>query len=836
MDPQRQSSGGSQQPTSPHPRYHANATGEVSVTQGHDQPGSEMRPPSQYVDGMAGSRNGVVNENTLNAARESNNMSQEPSNQKGVLVDPTMTSSGQNFPSRSMNIKDLRVRGMALYGRLKSGETLTAAESAELEMIKNVMQRVKDQSKKDQTAQNSSLYVGQPQQANSLVFSAPPQHVQNPEMSIEGVRMRLVHLQEKQESRGLTALEVQDFRALCDWLRQKCPGRQQGNLQAGGTHAVPSPSRAASSQHQATMPGSTPLVKVAALSTASPRGDGIPEVSRHRPCTPQQISENQQDSRHCLAPPRSHSSTNDPGNATDARFRDLSNFQTAGQRPEAHNFNIRYNSNLGYNSNQIAGTPTQEPQQEAPRGQQYQGQARQQSYDNMQGQFIPRQPQLQGMPYQKHLPPTSQAIAQTSSFQAESMPPQHNTTLVQGISHHQSELPNLHFAGPEYRQYTTPTASIAGQKHSLYGNERAQDGNRAKRARVDAPLDANYSAGQMQSALKQTPNPGGDTSRLQEQPKITLPLGNLDPKVAQETLRKVYQVMQTGGTLVPVPPGMKAVILPQHSFIACRPQDSPSVFIGSSDTTPRSWNKIATRSFIQGFEASKEHQRKMQAGIPYENIKVAVFDNRQNQMEPVSKPMQSSSIDAKSGESNDETTVARGQETRASEDTQFKGPTFEDDAMMVTAQKACPGATAGSKRPLSAVQEELCPAGDLDQAEKKVATAALNDDSLAADNRDDSLAADRHQVEQESHVASPESQPSIPWVPTREEAQEKDMDDLVDRAIEEWNARPSPEPQDEWEEWRERFGWQDTDGMCISESLLPLLYGLMSSGSFSSSK
>ena len=676
MDPQRQLSGGSQQPTNSHPRYHANNTSEVSVTQGHDQPRTEIRPPPQYVGGMAGSRNGVVDEKTVKAAQEFNNMSQAPSNQEGISVDPTLTSSGQNVPSRSMKFKDLRERGMALHRRLESGETLTAAESAEFEMIKNVIQRVKDQSKKDQTAPSSSLYVGQPQKANSLVLPAPPQHVQNPEMGIEDIRMCLMHLEEKQESHGLTALEVQDFRALRDRLRQMYSERQQVN--------------------QATMPGSIPLVKAAALSTASPSAGGIPEVSRHRHCTPQQISEDQQDSRHCLAPPRGHSSASGPGGAADARFRDLSNFQTAGQRPEAQSPNIRYNSTVGYNSNQIAGTPTQEPQQWASIGQQHQGQARQHSYDNMQGQFIPRQPQPQGMSYQRHLAPTSQEIAQTSFFRSQSMPQPHNTTLVKRISHHQSESPNIHFTEPEYRRYTTPTASIAGQKHGLYGNERAQDGYRAKRARVDAPLDANYSAGEMQSALKQTPNPGSDTSRLQEQPKITLPLGNLDPKVAQETLRKAIQVMQSGGTIVPVPPGTKAVILPQHSFIACRPQDSPSVFTGSSDTNQRSWKKIATPSFMQGFEASMKHQHKMQAGVPCENIKVAVFDDRQDQMEPVSKPTQSSSINAKSGESidetttgesNDETTMARDQELITSKDTQVQGSTVEDDAMMVCAER-----------------------------------------------------------------------------------------------------------------------------------------------------
>ena len=148
---------------------------------------------------------------------------------------------------------------------------------------------------------------------------------------------------------------------------------------------------------------------------------------------------------------------------------------------------------------------------------------------------------------------------------------------------------------------------------------------------------------------------------------------------------------------------------------------------------------------------------------------------------------------------------------------------------MVTAQKECPGTTAGFERPLSAIQEELTPAEGTSQAEKKAATAAFNDDSLAADKR--------HQVEQESQVAYSKSRQSFKTcVPTREEAKEKDIDDLVDKAIEEWNARPSPEPENEWKEWGERFGWQDTDGMCISESLLPLLYDLISSGSCSSNK
>ena len=718
--------------------------------QGHDQPESEMRQPIEYVDGVAASHEGVANEKTINAAQDANNVGQGPSNQGpdhhyetpsllsssgagGLQQSHGTAASGQNLPSHSMNIKDLHMRGMALYSRLKSGETLTAAESREFGMIKNVLQRATDQSKKDQTAQNSSLHVGQPKQANSLVFQAPPQHVQNPEMRMAAFRMRFAHLQDKQISHGLTALENQELGALGVLLRRMYSGSQQENSHTGEIHAFPSPSRAGSSQYQAAIPGSTALA--------------------NRPCTPQHISENQQDPHRYLNPPRSHSSSNNPQNAADPQlqllsiaqdYRDLSSSQTTGQRPQAQNFNIRYNSTQGYNSNQTVGHPAQQPQQAGPVGPQHQGEARQQSYGSMQGQFSPRQPQLQDMSYPGHMPPRNQAMAQTSVFQADIMQP----------------------------------VGLAGQKHVLYGNESVQ--NRAKRARVDAPLDAKYLAGQMQPTLKQTPNPGSDNTRLQEQPMITLPLGNLDPKVAQETLRKVIQVMQSGGTLLPVLPGMKGIIVPQHSIIFCRPQKGPSVFIGSSDTPDiqLSQKKIATPSFLRGLEASQEHQRKMDDGVPHENIKVAVFDDRQNQLEPVSKPMQSSSISAKSGESNDETTVAGDQEAIASnEDTQVDRPTLEDAATMPTAQEQSPGATAGIKRPLSAVREEPGSVEDSNHAAKKAATAAFDD---AADNSPQAVQAKSTQVEStsvlsspsqralHSRAASPKGQPSIPWVPTSE--------------------------------------------------------------------
>ena len=698
---------------------------------GHDQPESEMRPVPEHMEGTTVSHDRVANEKTIDAAQDSNNMGQGPSNQgpdyhnetpsllsgsgaEGPQQSHGAAASGQNLPSSSMNIKDLNMRGMALYSRLQSGETLTAAESREFGMIKNVLQRVKDQPKKDQTAQNSSLHVGQPQQANSLVIQAPPQHVQSPEMRMEAVRTRFVHLQEKEKSHGLTPLENQELGALGVLLRRMYSGRQQENPRTAGTHAFPTLSRAASSQHQAAIPGSTPLA--------------------HRPCTPQPISENQQDPHHYPNSLRSHSSTNDPWNAADAQL----------QLPQAQNSNILYTSTQASNSNQTEGYPAQRPQQATPLGQQHQGQARQQSYGSMQGQINPRQPQLQEMSYPGHMPPRTQAMAQTSVFQANIM----------------------------------KTAGLAGQKHGLYGNESAQ--NQAKRARVDAPLDANYLAGQMPPALKQTPNPGSDTIRLQEQPRITLPLGKLDPKVAQETLPKVIQLMQIGGTLLPVPPGMKGVIVPQHSTIFCRPQQGPLVFIGSSDTPDiqRSQTKIATPSFLRGLEASKEHQQKMEDGVPYENVKVAVFDDRQNQLESVSKPMQSSSISARSGESKDETTLARDQEGIAgNEDTQVDGPTLEDAATMLTAQVQSPGATAGLKRPSSAVREESDTAEDSNHAAKKAATAVLHD---TATNSHQAEQAKPSQVEStsvlpspdqkapHSQAALPKSQPSIPWVPTRE--------------------------------------------------------------------
>ena len=785
-----------------------NPTGEVSITRGHNQPGSETGPPPQYLDDMAGSRNEGEKGKTISEAQESNKMSQALSNQGGPLVEPALTSSiparpdlssscaggpqqclgaavsGQSFPSRSMNIKDLHMRGTDLHERLRAGEKLTAAEAEEFGMIKNAFRHLKDQSK-DQTAQNPSLHVGQPQQAESIVSLAPPQHMQNPRMSIEEIRTRFAHLQEKQKSQGLTALESQNFRALYDYLRRLYSGRQQGGIHAAGNPAVPSLSRAVSSQNQATIPGSIPLVN----------------------------------------------STNNPRNTADAQMQlhsgvqescDLSNLRIAGQPPEAQNFNVRHSSTHGYGSKQTVDPRALQLPPAAHPGPRHQCQMRQQSYSNVQGELGSRQPQLQDVSYQGNLPPGSQAMARTSVFQAGIMPPLQNTSLAQGISCHQSESISRHSSGPMYQRSMTretSTASLAGQKHGLYGTEHAQDWNelqgRAKRARLDAPLGTHCLAGQVQPPLRQTQIPGSDTAFLQEQTRITLPLGDLDPKVAQETLEKAIRIMQTGGTLVPVPPGMRAFILPQHSFVACRPQNSPSVFLGSSDSLDilTSRNRIALPSFIRGLQTSQEHQLKMQAGVPQEHIKVVVFDDRQNQAEPEAKPMQSSSINIKPGESTDDTAMASDQGAVAgNEDTQVKGPTSEDAVMMSSAKTPCPDAASELKQSLSAVQEEPDPAKDSDQEAKKAAT---DDIPLVAD--------DSHQTEQakpsqmdspavlKSQKASPEGQPAIPWVPTREEARENHWDEYIDKAVEDWNARPSPEQPDELKEWCEKHGWQDTD-------------------------
>ena len=729
----------------------------------------------------------------------------QPLNQEGTSVDPPLTSStrarpdyhhenpsllsssraggpqqssgaapsGQILRSSSAKFKDLQMWGMALQERLIAGETLTAAESQQLVTIKNIIQRLKDQSTQVQKAQNSSLHEGQPQQVNSPASSVPPQHVQSPEMIFEDIRTRFAHLQEKHRSQGLTAAESRENRALYAYLRQLYPGRQQGDLPAGGNHA-------SSSQNQATIPGRTPSVNVTALSTVSPSVDGN------------------------------------------------------GQPPEAQSINVRYNSAQGHISNQTVDPPAQQHQRVAPLEQQHHGHVRQQSYNNVQGQFGSSQPQLQDMFHQGHLQPRAQAMAQTSAFQAGIMPQPQNTSLAQGISRHQSDPPS-HHSRPEYQRFAARGAlpMIAGEKHGLY-NKHVQDGNevqdRAKRPRVTVPLDTNYSAGQAQAqpALEQTSHSGSDTTRLQEQPKIIIPLGNLDPKVAQETLGTAIKITETGGKLTRVPPGSKAIIVPEGSFIACRPQDSPSIYIGSSDTPDiqHSQTKIAYPSFLQGLKASMEHQRKIEAGVPFENIKMAVFDDRQHRVEPISKPEQSSAVTADAGESTHDTAIKREQGAATSEEeADVKEPASEDAKMMATAHTQSPGATAGVKRSLSAVQEGLGPAGDLDQAAKRPATGTPNDGSMAAD--------DCQQVEQatsppttitpvlpsldqtarQSSVVSSEDQPSIPRVSAEEEAREQYWDAIVAEGIEDWNARPKPtrEEPDRLKEWREKHKWQDTD-------------------------
>ena len=792
------------------------------------------------MDHTPGSRNDVVNGKTVNATQDSDNISRAPSSQEGSLVDPALTSgiparpnrgpenpsllsgpcaggpqhnpgaaaSSQNSHFLSTSIKDLRTRGMALYERLNSGEKLTAAESEELQMIKEAVQLAKDQFKKTQTAQNSSPYVGHLQQANSLVSSAPPQHTQNPQISINEIRMRFVQLQEKQKSHELTALEFQDFRALGECLRRQYSGHQQGNLQAAGNNAVPSPSRAPSSQHQSTIPGSTPSMKVAALSAASPSVESMLEVSGHGPGTPQHFFESQQDPRHRPDLLRSHSSANNPGNGADAQFQSpsmvqepsaLSNLRTTSRASGGQNSDVRYNSIQGYNTNQTAGLPAQQSQRATPLTQQYQGQIRQQPY-NVQGQFASSQPQLQNMSYQGPLPPQTQAMVEKSAFQAGIVPQPQNPSLAQGVSRHPSASPSCHVTGPGYQQLMTcgPSRmpSLAGQKHSLYGhngNEGTQDGNEvqnpAKRARLDAPLEAKLSVGQVQASLKQTQNPGSDTTRVQEQPTITLPLGNLDPETAQEVLGKAIKIMQNGGTLTPTPPGMKAFILPPRSFIAYRTQGSSLISMGFSDTIDTHNWKIAALSFKRGLEAGNQHQLKMQAGVPDENIKVAVFDDRQSELEPVSKPVQSSPINAEPEGSTDDTKIARDQGAIAgNEDTQVISSTSEVAAITVTAQTQSPGATAGLKRPLSAVQEGASPAENSNHRAKRAATATPKNDSLAADDCHKAESAKLSPKEstavlpssdERAPLPSPEGQPSKPWVPTREEAKEAALGESI---------------------------------------------------------
>lgn len=121
-------------------------------------------------------------------------------------------------------------------------------------------------------------------------------------------------------------------------------------------------------------------------------------------------------------------------------------------------------------------------------------------------------------------------------------------------------------------------------------------------------------------------------------PIVTLPIGNLDPALAMQLLKGVIATYQAGGKVQPVYPGKDTVVMPARSVSVVQPQGSPHTFVGRSDNKDlRQWDKIATPSFHEALRVAKDHERLVQADVPLENVKIAVFDDRQMKVVPMSE-------------------------------------------------------------------------------------------------------------------------------------------------------------------------------------------------------
>lgn len=621
--------------------------------------------------------------------------------------------------------------------------------------------------------------MGSLHQAGAQQLRPTSHPVESPQTHSFGPReaeARLIHLRQKHRAEGLTPHEIQHFHALARYLQQVFPQRWGQSQQARGAESGGQSSRGASSAstQQPMMLQQATQSAVYGAPPSTVRNDGrYSELNcrANQAHTPQQgIHNGPHPQRHPTQGtevPRNVANIQSQVQGDSQEPIDLLNLQKTTQRPQGQNFNACHSATSLGDPRQSAPNAAQRLRQAAP-GESAHPQ------NPKRGTPAPRveQPQQQVMGQQslqqagtnlKFLPPRTPAISEQLAHHSSNSQP-YASSSVQGAMHPSTHAPQIQTTGLPSRQRAEqipPTMNNpAGQKRRLDStgpdHEDIQSGHPAKKARVNGTPNI------MPQQSQERPAPPS-----QRESTLTLSIGDLDPALADKVLREAIETMQAGGKMMPVPEGMDGVTVAKHSYMACLAPGSSVVYGGFSNVPDmlKSWRPVPTRSFREGIIASSKHHQGIGAGIPPENLKIEVFDDRRMRMVPVSDEVKDSS---KKDQSEARTDIAgntsdQGQSScrKVSQNKSFVTPANEPPAAGTAIKDAADRPVAGpgvsSSQEAPSESNGTCKAKIAEGPQSKAAPAAID---------------------------GTETESSVPWVPTHKESEEKRKADAEARFAE----------------------------------------------------
>ena len=180
--------------------------------------------------------------------------------------------------------------------------------------------------------------------------------------------------------------------------------------------------------------------------------------------------------------------------------------------------------------------------------------------------------------------------------------------------------------------------STNDRKRSREVNDAEPDTAReAKKART-TPSASNFTdkgrpeMSEQKQEAAQVPGQAYDTD--EDQPKVQVCIGNLDPRAAGAAMNMALDALRTGQALLKARPGEDAICFPPNSHIVCLPQNDSTAWYGPSNTITagRQFHEMPATSYSAGWTAASQHHSLAMAGVPIQDIKIEVFDRRKHQL------------------------------------------------------------------------------------------------------------------------------------------------------------------------------------------------------------
>ena len=180
------------------------------------------------------------------------------------------------------------------------------------------------------------------------------------------------------------------------------------------------------------------------------------------------------------------------------------------------------------------------------------------------------------------------------------------------------------------------------RKRSLEVNEAEPDTAReAKKARTTPSASKLNDRGRPempQQKQEATHVPGQAYDTDEDQPKLQVCIGNLDPRAAGAALNLALDALRTGQALLKAPSGVDTLCFSPNSHIVCLPQNDSTAWYGPSNTIAagRQFHQMPATSYSAGWTAATQHHSLAMAGVPIQDIKIEIFDRRKHQLTALS--------------------------------------------------------------------------------------------------------------------------------------------------------------------------------------------------------